>query len=255
MYQQCKVISQIALSADTRVLELDVGEMARASQPGQFVMIKCWEGNDPFFMRPISINSVDRNAGSMTLLYKIKGRGTKHMADLKPDDTATLLGPLGHGFPILPQAKRVALIGRGIGIAPLLQLARNYAAQGTELYIYLSAKREDELYDVEAFRALGACVHTTTDPTVVITDRLAEDCAVLTFDAAFSCGSKRLGKGMQEIHKKYGFPAWISLERHMACGVGACKGCICENRDPKTGEPIYKRVCKDGPVFDVDEVM
>lgn len=255
MYQQCKVISQISLSADTRVLTLEVGEMARISQPGQFIMIKCWEGNDPFFMRPISINGVDREAGTMTLLYKIKGRGTTHMAELHPGDSAQVLGPLGKGFPVLSSAKRVALIGRGIGIAPLLQLARDYASQGTELCVYLSAKRQEELYDEAAFQALGACVRTTTDPMVVITDLMAEDCAEKPFDAAFSCGSKRLGKGMQELHKQYGFPAWISLERHMACGVGACKGCICENRDPKTGEPLYQRVCKDGPVFNVDEVM
>ena len=166
-----------------------------------------------------------------------------------------VLGPLGRGFPVIPGAERVALIGRGIGMAPLLQLARDYVAQGTEVFVYLSAKQPEELYNTEDFRALGAVVRTTTDPTALITDRLAEDCGALRFDAAYSCGSRRLGKAMQSLHKSHGFPAWISLERHMACGVGACKGCVCESRDPITGEPSYARVCKDGPVFPVDEVM
>lgn len=255
MYQQCPVLRQSQVSPGVYELELNVGEMAALSQPGQFVMIKSWEGNDPFFLRPISINSVDRAAGSMTLLYKVKGRGTVHMSHLKPGDTATVLGPLGKGFPVDSGARRVALIGRGIGIAPLLQLARDYAAQGTELCVYLSARQDSELHNKSAFEALGAVVRTTSNPQELITDRMAEDCSEHPFDAAYSCGSNRLGQAMQQLHKTYGFPAWISLERHMACGVGACKGCVCENKDPKTGEPYYARVCKDGPVFDVDEVM
>lgn len=262
MYKSCEIIFQTEISPGIMVMTLNVGDMAKETLPGQFIMIKTWEGTEPFFMRPISVNSVDRDRGTMTILYKVKGRGTKLMSEAEDGETAMVLGPLGQPFPVIKGAKRVALIGRGIGIAPLLLLAQDYAAQNTEIYVYLSAKQDDYLFNKEAFQSLGAHVRTTTDAAVNITDEFKKDCQELTdgntyapFDAAYSCGSNRLAKDMQTLHNEYGFPAYISLERHMACGVGACKGCICDAKNTATGESYYARVCKDGPVFNVDEVM
>lgn len=281
MYRACEIVFQTEISPGIMVMTLDVGDMAKETLPGQFIMIKTWEGVEPFFMRPISVNSVDRERGTMTILYKVKGRGTKLMAEAREGDAAMVLGPLGQPFPVIKDAKRVALIGRGIGIAPLLLLAQDYAAQGTELYVYLSAKQEDYLFNKDVYEALGAKVRTTTDAAVNITDEFKVDCQVLVdansaaagaptepatadtatepatapFDAAYSCGSNRLARDMKEMHAKYNFPAYISLERHMACGLGACKGCICDAKNNATGEHYYARVCKDGPVFNVDEVL
>ena len=236
-------------------MTLDTGDMAKSSKPGQFVMIKCWEGSEPFLMRPISINSVDRNNGTMTLLYAVKGIGTELLSKLQEGDSADVLGPVGSTFPLVQGASRVALIGRGIGIAPLLLLAQDYKAMGTELYVYLSAKQEEHLFNREAFEELGAVLRTTTDTNYVITDDMARDCEELGgFDAAYSCGSNRLAKGMKEVHIAYEFPAYVSLEQHMACGIGACKGCVCKAKNPATGEEYYPRVCKEGPVFAVDEI-
>ncbi len=128
-------------------------------------------------------------------------------------------------------------------------------AQGTEVYAYLSAKSEDDLFHQELFRTLGAVVRTTTAPNERITDAFAADAARLPFDAAYSCGSNRLAAHMKQLHAQYGFPAYVSLEEHMACGVGACKGCICTAHDKDSGEASYVRVCKSGPVFDVDRVL
>ena len=255
MYKKCKVIFQTEITEGVFVMTLDVGGMAEESLPGQFVMIKGWEGMEPFLMRPISINSVDRERGTMTILYNVKGRGTKLMSELKEGDTANVLGLLGQPFPVIKGARRVALIGRGIGIAPLLLLAQDYARQGTELYVYLSGKKEEYLFNKDVYEALGATVRTTTDANVNITDAFKEDCASVPFDAAYSCGSNRLARDMQEMHREYNFPAYISLEEHMACGVGACKGCVCNAKNLATGEDYYARVCKDGPVFNVDEVL
>ena len=272
MYKNCKVIFQTEISSGVFVMTLDVGGMAEESLPGQFIMIKGWEGMEPFLMRPISINSVDRERGTMTILYNVKGRGTKLLSQLQEGDSANVLGPLGQPFPVIKDARRVALIGRGIGIAPMLLLAQDYAKQGTELYVYLSAKKEEFLFNKDVFESLGAMVRTTTDANVNITDAFKEDCATLAdsvsdgdtameagtrppFDAAYSCGSNRLARDMQEMHREYNFPAYISLEEHMACGVGACKGCVCNAKNLATGEDYYARVCKDGPVFNVDEVL
>ena len=128
-------------------------------------------------------------------------------------------------------------------------------AQGTEVYAYLSAKSEDDLFHQELFRTLGAVVRTTTAPNERITDAFAADAAQLLFDAAYSCGSNRLAAHMKQLHAQHGFPAYVSLEEHMACGVGACKGCTCTAHDKDSGEASYVRVCKSGPVFDVDRVL
>ena len=140
---------------------------------------------------------------------------------------------------------------QNIQLPPMEQLR----AQGTEVYAYLSAKSEDDLFHQELFRTLGAVVRTTTAPNERITDAFAADAAQLPFDAAYSCGSNRLAAHMKQLHAQHGFPAYVSLEEHMACGVGACKGCICTAHDKDSGEASYVRVCKSGPVFDVDRVL
>lgn len=254
MYLKCRVLQQAKVGAEAFALDLDAQDMAGLSRPGQFVMVRCWEGDDPFLMRPFSINSVDRKNGVMTLLYQVRGRGTALMSGLRPGDSAMVLGPLGRGFPVREGASRVALIGRGMGIAPLLLLAQDYAAEGTELHVYLSAGSEEGLFNRSQFERLGARVTTTTAPSLNVTDRMAEDCRSLNFDAAYSCGSRRLALGMKELHLRYGFPAYVSLEEHMACGLGACKGCACRMRRSEAGGE-YALVCRDGPVFDVDEVL
>ena len=110
MYLKCRVLQQAKVGAEAFALDLDVQDMAGLSRPGQFVMLRCWEGDDPFLMRPFSINSVDRKNGIMTLLYQVRGRGTSLMSALRPTDSVAVLGPLGRGFPVREGASRVALI-------------------------------------------------------------------------------------------------------------------------------------------------
>ena len=128
-------------------LRVQASEMAAQTQPGQFYMLKAWEGNVPFLMRPISVNSADQNAGTITFLYKVVGEGTKLLAALQVGDALWALGPLGHGFPVPEGAKRVAVIGRGIGIAPTRYLIETCIRRGVEVYAYLSGKREEEIFD------------------------------------------------------------------------------------------------------------
>lgn len=255
MYQSLCVKSQTEICEGVFCLVVDAPEMAAEAQPGQFAMLKAWQDNDPFLMRPISLNAISRNDGTLTFLYKIVGKGTRLISMLKPGDSITVLGPLGHGYPMEKDYKRIAVIGRGIGIAPLRPLIEQYRAQGTEVYAYLSAKNEDFLFDKALFEQLGAVVRSTVKRDENVTDFFAEDCKTLRFDAAYSCGSKRLAGDMKNLHTQYDFPAYVSLEEHMACGVGACKGCICTEYEKETGEQHYARVCKSGPVFDVERVI
>ncbi len=255
MYKTCRVASQEAVTKGIFRMVIEAPDMARESLPGQFVMIKAWEGTDPFLMRPISLNSVDPDAGTLTLLYKVVGKGTELMSERKAGDEVILLGPLGNSFRVIEGAGRVALIGRGIGIAPMRCLTETYRKQGTEVYCYLSGRSEETLYDRDKMEAAGAVVRTSIKADEKVTDFLEADIASgLKFDGAFVCGSKRLASAAKAMHREHGFPAWVSLEEHMACGVGACKACVCKAKDPATGEEHYARVCKNGPVFDVDDL-
>lgn len=250
MYNSAKILENIQITEDTYRLKLYVPSFALECKPGQFVMLKTWENLDPFLLRPISLNGFDDE--TISLLYKIKGQGTKLMSKALAGESVQVLGPLGKGFPIV-KAKNIAVIGRGIGIAPLRPLVDAYLEEGTKVYAYLSAKQESDLFDKEYYESKGVVVKTSTDAAKNVTDFFIEDCESVHFDAAYSCGSKRLALDMKKMHEKYDFPAYISLEEHMACGVGACKGCICTVHDGN--DEHYERVCKDGPVFDIDRVM
>ena len=255
MYQTLTVSGQTEVCDGVLSLVMYGSEMARASQPGQFLMVKSWNEEVPFLMRPISINSVDREKGTITLLYKVVGEGTTLMSHLKEGDSVQVIGPLGHGFPIPENARRAAVIGRGMGIAPLRFLVEECVSCGIEVYAYLSAKQESFLFHAELFRSMGVTVRETTNPYANVTDFFAEDLQNVEFDVAYSCGSNRLGQRMTQLHRQYGFPTYISLEEHMACGIGACKGCVCKAHTQNNNDPSYVRVCKEGPVFDVERVM
>lgn len=254
MYQTVSILENTPVCAGSLRMVLDAPEIARASQPGQFVMIKAWEGLEPFLPRPFSIHCADAEAGRLELLYKVVGRGTHIMERLLPGDTLTILGPLGHGFPLEASMERIALVGRGIGIAPLLLLAQEARKQGTEVHVYLSAKDEDHLFAKDRFAALGCRVQATCEGGALVTDFFQQDLERHHFDAAYSCGSKRLAGEIRRLQKALGFAAYISLEEHMACGIGSCKGCICTVHE-QGGDTHYENVCKSGPVFPLERIM
>lgn len=255
MYQRVRIIENkpSAAGAEAYRMELAAGDMARASQPGQFVMLKAWEGQEPFLMRPFSIHTADREAGKLTLLYKLVGAGTERMAALGAGDEVTVLGPLGHGFPLEAGRGPIALVGRGIGAAPLLYLAEEARRQGMEVYAYLSAKDEAHLYGREAMEAAGCRVRISCEAGGLVTDFFEQDLARAAFGAAYICGSKRLARAVRGLQKAHGFAAYVSLEEHMACGVGACKGCVCTVHE-ENGAQSYAPVCKSGPVFPLERI-
>lgn len=256
MYETTRVLENAKVCEGVYSMVLQTSGIAAACAPGQFVMLKAWRGNDPFLMRPFSINTADAAAGTITVLYKVVGTGTKRMAEVRKGDASVqILGPLGNGFPVNPVAHRVAVVGRGIGIAPMRFLVETYRRQGTEVYAYLSAKKNDFLFDKELFQQLGSVVRTTTDSMIHVTSFLEEDAEHMTFDAAYSCGSNRLALDLKRLHEAKRIPVYVSLEEHMACGIGACKGCVHVAYDPQTGAESYVRVCKDGPVFPVERVI
>lgn len=222
--------------------------------PGQFAMLRGWPGSDPLLARPMSFHRTCVQRGEICFLYRVVGRGTRIMSDWRPGDRVWVLGPLGNGFPIpADDSAPVAVVGRGIGMAPLSFLARTLNAKGVDLYAFLSARTVGAIPDLEGFRANCRDVFVRTDDASLghaglVTDDLAAFLQGMRVSALYCCGSRRLARACRSLSEQWGIPAFVSLETGMACGVGACHGCVVATREG------YKRVCKDGPVFSLAEV-
>jgi dihydroorotate dehydrogenase electron transfer subunit len=228
-----KIISNKAIAPDTFLMEVQGKFKGRM---GQFYMLRAWSFY-PLLSRPISIHDIDND--SISFLYRVAGEGTKLLSQLKPGEELHLEGPFGVGYP-MPQG-RVALAGGGIGIAPLYLAAKELSRKGIEdLCVYLGFKEEGFL--VESFQRIASNVK------VKLGGNVTELIDPSKYDYILTCGPDLM---MQEIYKKANATStkvYVSIERHMACGIGACLVCTCETKNGN------KKVCKDGPVFLGEEV-
>ncbi len=232
--------------------------LARQSRPGQFVMIQVQNGTDPLLRRPISLSGISGDA--VELLFQVKGRGTQFMSACEPGYNVNLLGPLGNGFIIPNTIKTAVLVAGGIGTAPLLYLAQYLVALPdlNREFIFGSKTLAETALVGKSF------LNDDFELVVVSEDGAAQYKGFVTETFAymlqsekintqstyiFSCGPQPMLKRVSEIAKKYALPCQVSLEAHMACGVGACLGCVVET---KSG---YKRVCADGPIFDSKDII
>lgn len=241
---KARVLSNRRIASE--VYEMTFEWKGKKPHPGQFLMIDC-QGKT-FLKRPFSVNDFEEE--KMTILYQVRGEGTKNLSQMKEGYILEITGPHGNGFEIL-EGKRVLIVGGGVGIAPLLYLAKKVKAQ--KLYIALGFKRETFL--VEKFEGLGEVVVTTEEGSTVrkglVTSAVEE--MIGEVDIVYGCGPKPMLKALQEISMKANVLCQISLEEKMACGIGACLGCACKVRENKGFS--YKRVCRDGPVFWAEEVL
>jgi len=243
---------------DYRVLELHAPAIAASARPGQFVHVRVGDGADPLLRRPISIMLVEPHAGLIRLLVKQVGRGTELLARLAEGATVDLMGPLGNGFAMPPAGKDVLLVAGGVGVAPLIMFADalqtapgNYRVRG--LY---GGRDSDQLPVWTEFG--GRCeefVVTTEDGSAghhgLVTDLLPETLEGLRDPVVLACGPRAMLAQTAAECRTRGVPCYVSFEAWLGCGVGACLGCVI----PAAGEPrAYLRVCRDGPVFDADEV-
>lgn len=209
--------------------------------PGQFYMLRGWNGLDPFLARPISIANLEE--GKITFLYEVRGKGTHIISQLKAGNKLSLLGPLGNGFDYKTD-KKVALVAGAIGLAPFYYLAR-LLGQKPDLY----AGFRDRSYFMEEFEEYTDQIYISTEDgseghkEYIIDILNPED-----YDLIIACGPTAM---MQVLADKNNgmVPLYMSMESHMACGIGSCMGCTIET---KAGR---KRVCKDGPVFSAEEVI
>ena len=242
----CKILSVEHLNADAVSLWLEAGEMADTAQVGQFVNIKCGEGL--LLRRPISICRAGE--GKLNVVFEVRGEGTDWLARRQAGENLDVLGPLGHGF-TYPKGK-VLVAGGGIGVPPMLNTAQKAPAGAIAC---LGFRGADKAMLVQEFQDCCEQVYLASDDgtlgthgfvAAIVDTALTEHPEI---EAVLACGPKIMLKTVYATAKKHGVACQVSMEERMGCGIGACLVCAC-----KSADGAYRHVCKDGPVFDAEEV-
>ncbi|MBN9441368.1 dihydroorotate dehydrogenase electron transfer subunit [Bosea sp. (in: a-proteobacteria)] len=255
-----EVVRNEPVNAEYRHLVVSCSEAAAQAQPGQFFQLLCPQpaGEQPFLRRPMSLYGADPAERQVAFLYKVTGAGTRGLDTLRTGDRLDIMGPLGVGFRLDPRWRRIIAVGRGAGLATLAPLARAAKANGTEVTAIFSARRPELLVSVALFERHGAEVIAVTDSESTsgpanVERILRREIADRGCDAFFTCGSSRLMRVQQRLAREFGLPGQVAMEQQMACGIGLCYCCVRDfNRD---GEIVSRRVCWDGPVFDLMEAL
>lgn len=243
-------------------------EFGSCFDPGQFVMVKV-PAEKAFVRRPFSIARAE-GKGGIQLIYKVVGEGTVALSSLKEGDSVDVLGPLGRGFSVPEKLSHAIIVAGGFGIAPFVGLTAILSYKSIMTDIYYGGKMADDIFLLEELREKGAsCSISTEDGSLghkgLVTELLERDIDNLLINnkileykntrqgeykgkTIYCCGPKGLSDAVASIAKKRRLPAQISYEAYMACGFGVCLGCVVKTKGG------WKRACKDGPVFDVDEL-
>ncbi|HPD01043.1 MAG TPA: dihydroorotate dehydrogenase electron transfer subunit [Acetivibrio sp.] len=251
-----KVVSVSELAKNIFKMTVKSEYISMNAAPGQFVNVKCCGGIDALLRRPISICNVDKDRATFDIVFQIKGKGTEYLSRKEAGSEVDLIGPLGNSFKISGDYKRIAVVGGGIGIFPLLYLLREL--KGVDRSSYLGFRSSEYVVLLDEFGAESEALSISTDDGSkgykgLVTDLLERDIEEKGFDIIYACGPTPMLRKVCEMSKKYGIKCQVSLEQRMGCGIGACLVCACKIGKPDNWD--YKHVCKDGPVFWSDEVI
>ena len=254
MIRQQRMIVVKQQEIANHIFELTVqGDLTNEmAAPGQFVHVRVADSFEPLLRRPISVAAIDKANLQFTMIYRAEGRGTSLLAEKKPGDELDVLGPLGNGFPVAEAKKKAYLIGGGIGVPPLYELAKELNERGIETVHILGFESKGAIFYEEKFRELGDTHIATVDGShgtqgfvTHILNELPKD-----FDTYYSCGPTAMLEAVQWAYpEKQGF---LSYEQRMGCGIGACFACVCRTTKSETD---YIKVCSDGPVFPAGVVI
>ena len=259
----CPVVANAWVNAQYKYLEVTAPPIALAVEPGQFFHLRCPAvGEDqPYLRRPMSVYHIDRSGGRIAFLYKVQGAGTRGLASLKPGDVLDAFGPVGKGFKMSVPGGHLLIAGRGVGLATLAPLAASAREFGVRVSAILSARSVDLLMSEELLRSAGATVLTVTDEHatshVDAVDALVREIHARTpIDAFAICGSNRLFLLLQRLGRELNIPGEVALEQRMGCALGMCYACVKPFRKGRDSDSLtYRRVCWDGPVFDLQEAV
>jgi len=252
-----EVVSKSKLASGIFLIKLKSSHLAENARPGCFVMVQPDKNTDPLLRRPFTLCGVSGDV--VEVLFQVKGRGTEIMSNWEIGRAVDILGPLGNGFFISSDLKQAYLVGGGMGIAPLLFLAGFLKKNGVKVKIFMGAKTVSETFDLDAFKLDGCEVYSSTEDgskgakglvTGLLADTLTADSSDGIFNSAiFCCGPLGMAEVISQTALSFRLPCQVSIEEKMACGVGACLGCVTYVKANK-----YKRVCVDGPVFNGSDI-
>lgn len=246
-----KIQSIEQLNPTTFRFVIDCPSIAKESWCGRFVNVYC---DGKTLRRPISISEIDKEAGTITFVFEVRGEGTKWISERKVGDTLDILGPLGNGF-FPDKEKRAIFVGGGIGCPPMLGAAQEY---GKNAEVILGFRSKENMILLEDFQKAAKDVSVATNDGSFgvkgfVTDILKEKLSENENAVVYACGPMPMLRGIAQLCGELNVQCFVSLEERMGCGIGACLACACEIHD-KTGKHVL-HVCKNGPVFDASEVV
>ena len=244
------IISQEKIAEGVYDMWLRTEEIAAHAKAGQFVSVYCNDGTK-LLPRPISICEVNKEEKALRLVYRVAGGGTAEFSQMKAGETLRILGPLGNGFTL--GEKKAFLIGGGIGIPPMLELAKELNCEKQIVVGY----RNDELFLADELKQYGEVIVATEDGSVGtkgnVLDAIREN--GLKADVIYACGPTPMLRALKQYAAENDIECWISMEERMACGIGACLACVCKSKEKDHHTNVNnKRICKEGPVFRAEEV-
>lgn len=244
------IISQEEIAPGIFSMWLKIEQIAQHAKAGQFISIYCEDGSR-MLPRPISICEIDKNDGALHLVYRVAGKGTQEFSEKNTGMELSVLGPLGNGFPL--KSKKAFLIGGGIGIPPILELAKQLDCEKQIVLGY----RNSDMFLLDEFKKYGSVYIATEDGSYGskgnVLDAIREN--DLEADIIYACGPTPMLRALKEYAAEKQMECWISMEEKMACGIGACLACVCKSKEVDAHTNVHnKRVCKEGPVFRAEEV-
>lgn len=254
-----ELVKKEQLKPDIFKFSVKAPNIVKEAKPGNFIEIRVTDQLDPFLRRPISIYNLDRENGILEFIFQVKGKGTELLAKQEEGKMIDIVGPIGYGTFKYDDYENIAIIGGGIGVFPLYELAKCAKAASKNVTTYLGFRNKDFVVLEEEFaKVSNELVLTTDDGSYAkkgfAINYLEKDIEAGKVDAIYACGPLPMLKAVQKLAIEKDIPCQISLEEKMACGLGVCLGCAVKTAKSPKDAPEYWHVCKAGPVFNAKDV-
>ena len=256
---KAKLIAKEELKQEIIKFSVQADEIVNVAKPGNFIEIRVNDDIEPFLRRPISIYNMDKEKGILEFIFQVKGKGTTILSQKNEGELIDIVGPLGYGTFKYSNYENLAIIGGGIGVFPLYELAKNAKSENKKVNTYLGFRNKDLVVLENEFKQVSNKLTITTDDGSYsqkgfAIDFLKQDIEAGKIDSIYACGPLPMLRAVRKLTIEKNIPCQISLEERMACGLGVCLGCAVKTANSPKEAPEYWHVCKGGPVFQAKDV-
>lgn len=256
---KAKLLKKEELKPGIFKFSVQADEIVNTAKPGNFIEIRVNDDIEPFLRRPISIYNMEKEKGILEFIFQVKGKGTTILSKRSEGELIDIVGPLGFGTFKYSSYENLAVIGGGIGVFPLYELAKNAKNENKNVNTYLGFRNKDLVVLEDEFKQVSTQLTITTDDGSYAQkgfaiDFLKKDIEDGKIDSIYACGPLPMLRAVRELAIEKNIPCQISLEERMACGLGVCLGCAVKTAKSPKEAPEYWHVCKAGPVFQAKDV-